>query len=59
MTDETERLRTGLTMPQHIYDQTMKKKEHEDKFDFYRMGYLWGRSGKALITSYEDLPTPK
>jgi hypothetical protein len=47
----------NLTLPQYIYDQSMNKKEHEDKFDLFRLGYLRGRSGKSLITSPRQLAT--
>ncbi|MGH3943125.1 MAG: DUF4157 domain-containing protein [Pseudonocardiaceae bacterium] len=55
-TDDAERVKThGLTLPQYIYDQPMKKTDPEDEFDLYRLGYLRGRSGKPCITSHKDL----
>ncbi len=45
-----------VTVPQYVYDQSMKAKMPKGEFDIWRLGYLHGRSGAALITKGADLP---
>jgi len=53
--EETERTSKNLTRAQYVYDKTMAKKEHEDKYDLFRVGYLHGRGGNPSITSHVGL----
>jgi hypothetical protein len=46
----------GITVPQFVYDQSMDVKPPKGEYDIYRLGYLHGRSGAALITAGANLP---
>ena len=46
----------GVTVPQYVYDQSMAVNLPHGEYDIYRMGYLQGRAGTALITAGANLP---
>jgi len=45
-----------VTVAQYVYDQSMAVDLPPNEFDMYRVGYLQGRAGTALITSHTGLP---
>jgi hypothetical protein len=45
-----------ITVPQYVYDQSMAVVLPNGEYDIYRLGYLQGRSGVALITAGANLP---
>ena len=54
--DATEAGKASVTLPQYIYDKSMAVSLPTGEFDIYRLGYLHGRSGAALITTGANLP---
>jgi hypothetical protein len=54
--DATAAAAVHVTVPQYVYDQSMAAKPPAGEYDIYRLGYLHGRSGAALITTGANLP---
>jgi hypothetical protein len=54
--DATVAATANITVPQYVYDQSMAVKPPRGDYDVYRMGYLQGRSGVALIAAGANLP---
>lgn len=54
--DATEATTARITVAQYVYDKSMAVDLPKDEFDIYRMGYLQGRSGVALIAAGANLP---
>jgi hypothetical protein len=54
--DAAGALAAHITVPQYVYDKSMAVDLPPGEYDIYRMGYIRGRSGAALIATGANLP---